>query len=425
MKKKSDTQMAFLDLMLCAIGCALMIFTAQIPQPRGRGRGWDDRPLVIHAHATGPRNARYTWELSREGGDKGPRAGGAATVTVTPAGRETENGQSVLFVVPEAEFGRWKLSVTARTAPNGLESLVGELRGSGVLSPRADKALDAHKAAYARYLALVGGRAPSDKLEALLSDLRAAAQGPAAEVSTGFGITEARPHANAYLKARRLLMQAVILEKLYPGPPNAERLRAEQELKAHLAGLEAAARRGGAPSVVLGLLVDAELRDPGARRDGKAWRDLNDALARQTRRPTTTPVPNETYLAYISELIRLRAVEEHLTAEDKDRLPDYRPRLSNYKDFFKATLAEGRSDPLLWIVAGELESLGQGDVPVEARYGVVWGDKKYPAVAEGAARDDKTEAQRLAPRDLNRPVALAAITLRKDNDRPLVVPEGR
>jgi hypothetical protein len=414
MPRKSDTGMAFLDLMLCAIGCALMIFTAQIPQSRGRGRGWDDKPLVVYAQASGmpelflDGRLGFRWELQREGGLAGQG-------TVVPADGSTANGSWVTFVVPEAEFGRWTLALTVVADRGGAGGIVEEINRAGVPLTHEIADLKSHLLLYQRYLTLRQQRADRDELSAF----RAAVKPPIAESHGGLDLGEARGEVTKYLRYRQLVMQAALAARFGP----AEAREHEAELDELVDSLKGPVPEPRLDRVRLGILAEEELRlEP--HRPGPHWAALTKTIADIKTFPAKDGWRNGWYIAYLNEFIRLRARQEHGIGEGTpDAVKDYaEPLGSSYKEGLAKTAELGCNDLLFRILAEEIRALSEGDPLITVHYGVAWGDNRWPD-SPGPPDDELPPpvfSAQFPPR-LRTKIPLAGVRLSANQAEPVVL----
>lgn len=420
--KKRNAQLALLDLMLCTIGCTLLIFASQLGQPRSKGRGWDDRPLVVSARAAASPYAyagqqiTFHWRLTRLGaGTTAP--GGQSRVLVVPPAGETANQRPVLFAVPEAEFGGWELSLAVAAELENYEQLLADLRPEELYqsAPTSiQEAVAAYRRAYASYLRLreeAGPPGPSarrflEELKGLKLKLEALTR-----PLTGGGLRRYYQEVDYYLLYRLAVMRAA-----------ADRGARAPDVDRVLADVSADLLTDSPlHKLRWGVRVEEQLR--GAALDPDPWAGLTAELkARGRVEPSGSP-RDASYMAYVNELIRQRARREHPAAS---RAGDaYESQVDGYLANRGAAVrrAVENRDLLVLLIAQELQELVKAaDRAVVVHLGVAWGDTRWPAAAPAAdcGQGQALEPLRFMPREFHSYRRVAALTLDRDRNRPLV-----
>lgn len=432
MRQKTDTGMAFLDLMLCTIGCTLMIFAAQIPQTRGGGRGWDDRPLVVHAAAFGEPTAyrdgrlRFRWELTPVGKT------GSAVIAI-PA-EETQPSEEMTFFVPEAEFGDFQLSVTIAAEPTDVGRAVRDLeRAKLVGGASSSDAVRSHLRLYGQYRTLLKQEVTGTDVALFQKAKNAADEVPVWQDNGSGSIKVWRADLEWYLRYRRLAMLATLLDR--SGGNSGETTAAIQKLLAEVdAAADAAVPSDSNPRyqwaiqekqvaarIRVILRIDDEIRT--SHKAGQVWWELNTLL--DTVGPVTPAAwsNNPAYWAYCAEWVRGRARQEYgLDLNGAGPGPEYRDK-SGYWRNIENCAAVGRSEVVFQVIAHEMAAVGQIDSSIGIGFGVSWGDAVWSGTDNGFTAPQTLA--RFTPREYNQPVPVALIRLSADRKSPLVLQELR
>jgi hypothetical protein len=414
----------FVDLMLCAVGCGLIIFVGMLVHPHGRGGGWHDKPLLIQSEAeAGPVFGGFhcTWSLKRVGEAAGVSAGVARPESY-PEDRMTVNRQLVLFVVPEAEFGSWSLSLVAKAemdhAGNLARLVPRQASRTDFISPRDASFCDSYEQMYRRYLGVLRPNASRESRVDLLQDLQQARWQDIHFIATGSS-TKARDDVAAYLEFRRRAMIAQVAARLRP------EFAAHRQLA--LTALEPyrnpPAEGDYSPEIhysrrnlVFAFAFDyALLQAPDERAPPEAGRVLDAELVKTAPGPRMSGQRRaEGFYIWRNELIRWRALLE----QEKTHQP---PAGTDYRKNLEAVFAAAPKDFVCQLVLAELRALTGGEQSFVVRLRVRWGYRQGVLAGAGAQStndpvfDDDWLTVRFLPKDLGGEVPVATIVLDRDH----------
>lgn len=434
---------SLMDLVLCAVGCMLLLFIIQIAAPRAPGR--DTRPFVVTTCGFVPDPTRrgaagFRWELV--GPDGVPVSPGLPEgAAVQPRGAATRGpDQRALFLIPEAATGTWTLRVVVDYPEADLDPVFRE----PLLRPpqRDNPAWESYFAALRAYRAPTAAApelAGYDQFEKLL-----AAVDPDGIANESKAVKVNPRHDRAfekYVGYRLLSLRAGYLGRVARAGdvPAADRDVARTKLRAVNDEIATfvervkpeAGNRGEFWSLWLGLRADEECRTARERSDRaddahvplveRAGWDALDAELKQLELPLGVGGQDYTssreYVLARTDWIRWRGAFEYAAGPGYDaaRKVWEGPLLREALDF-------GRPDALLQFVAREFQVVLARDNRVRVDVGVGWGDAGWPARSGGGRVTPFTGVIALQPGDTGRALNLLEIVLDRGRDGPEVHP---
>lgn len=381
----------FIDLILCALGCLLLVMIAQLASQRAPE--WDSKALVVNASfAATPRGfkgnrVRVYWTLYDP---EGQEVAASRTVVVLPKSRATAPGDDLTFLVPEAMIGRWRLTFQVVAEAKQLQDFVKrELKPS-----RLDPIVEGYQAYYKKYLDL---KAKGRRLrESDIYELVKKRQGFVGKLGVRFGgmnvpLEDDEPVV-VYIRLRTALMIWDLL-RLSPDGELGINGQGVADWRARVRAIEKELADKARQTSSLwwgffrGLLIDVGrvdlwtstllgARDPSLRQRLRTRvEDLDDLVIRHPMARVENYREGACFL-WVSRLIDIRSrlesegLEDPLTGPVKDGLLELKKRY-------------GERQRLIQILLAECEVAADIKHEVELAAVVRWGDERWPDNRQG------------------------------------------
>lgn len=431
-----------MDLVLCAVGCMLVFFVIQIIAPRAPGR--DDRPLVVSARAFAldpTKQTRFRWRLICPDGRVVAQSQPTGA-SVHPIDLSTSGRQSILFTIPEPQYGDWALQAIAETEFENVDpvfqgALVEHSNDKGFTSEwqKYFRALNSYHSVRAATIRMDDYRRFEELLETI---------DPAKIAIANINTHHQRRDSELerYVKYRVLCLRAGFLKRILAEQSLSENdsvqarewfTNVEAEIVRVLDAIKSHGEQtkiGGdfepyrAKQLSLALEADEESRRARAGTpDGKVatmairprWEALDDELK------TITP-PLKTggaiyykavkYFPLRSDWIRWRG------AFDYDISPGSTPIK---RRLLQEALEFGREDPFMRFIVEEFRIVLRRDGRIGLELGLSWGDAKWPERVAGKSELGLFSGI-LQSQDGNdgRPIELLKAILERGSDQPRV-----